>query len=419
MDPTLEPLPLAPPGPPVAASSPRAWVKENLFPNRLNAVVTVVFGGSLGLLLFRALRFVLASAEWEIVRRNLTLFMLGRFPRDELWRPWAGIAMLVIGIGVSSGMLFVVRRHAASEAGLPVPRPPTMGELIRRSWPLVTGVAVILSFAQTLNPVLYVLAACGLGIGARALGLRAPVWLAQRRTAILVIAFLVAVQLVVRFDGVGWDDWGGLMLTLFLAFGGIVLSFPIGLLLALGRRSRMPVVRALSVGYIELIRGVPLVTLLFMGAFALGFFFPAGFRTPSDVTRALIVITAFTAAYMAEIVRGGLQSVPTGQVEAAQALGLSQQKTQRLIVLPQALRAVIPAIVGQFISLFKDTSLVVIVGLTDLLRVSAIANSQPEFVGRGLAAETLAFTSFVYWSVAFWMSRASQRLERRLGVGER
>jgi general L-amino acid transport system permease protein len=210
-----------------------------------------------------------------------------------------------------------------------------------------------------------------------------------------------------------------MLLTVFLAVGGIVLSFPLGVLLALGRRSSLPGVRAVCVAYIELVRGVPLITVLFMGAFMLGFFLPAGTATPSLETRALIALVIFTSAYVAEIVRGGLQSVPRGQLEAAQALGLSTFATTRLIVLPQALRAVIPALVGQFISLFKDTSLVAIIGLTDLLGVARLITSQPDFIAQGLIFETLLFAAFVYWVGSYSMSRESQRLERRLGVGER
>ena len=151
----------------------------------------------------------------------------------------------------------------------------------------------------------------------------------------------------------------------------------------------------------------------------IGFFLPVGFDTPSLETRALIALVIFTSAYVAEIVRGGLQSVPKAQVEAAQALGLSPLKTTRLIVLPQALRAVIPAMVGQFISLFKDTSLVFIIGLTELLAVAENITKQPDFIAQGLIVETLVFASFVYWVGSYSMSRESQRLERRLGVGER
>jgi general L-amino acid transport system permease protein len=173
------------------------------------------------------------------------------------------------------------------------------------------------------------------------------------------------------------------------------------------------------VGYIELIRGVPLITLLFMGTFMIGFFLPEGVERPDPVIRALIAFVMFTSAYVAEIVRGGLQSVPAVQVEAAQALGLSPYRTTRQIVLPQALRSVIPGLVGQFISLFKDTSLVFIVGLADLLTIAENVTKQPDFLAQGLIVETLIFASFIYWTGSYWMSRESQRLERRLGLGER
>jgi general L-amino acid transport system permease protein len=242
----------------------------------------------------------------------------------------------------------------------------------------------------------------------------------SRWTTILLLAGLVAgYETIVGFEGVGLERWGGLMLTLFLAAAGIVLSFPLGLLLALGRRSTLPVVRGVCVAYIELIRGVPLVTLIFMGAFVVGFFLPPGSTTPSLAVRALVAIVMFTAAYLAEIIRGGLQSVPRGQIEAAMAVGLSPLTITRRIVLPQALRAVIPAIVGQFISLFKDTSLVAIVGLIELLGVARSVTQQPEFLAQGLEAETLVFASFLYWVGAYWMSKESRRLERHLGVGER
>ena len=215
-----------------------------------------------------------------------------------------------------------------------------------------------------------------------------------------------------------------------LAVVGIVASFPLGVLLAVGRASTFPVIRLFCIAYIELVRGVPLITILFMAFFILplmvepersvslpGVDIPvAGFRM-DVVPRAMVGITMFSAAYLAETVRGGLQAVPRSQVDAAQALGLGGLRILGLIVLPQALRAVIPAIVGQFISLFKDTSLVFILGLTDLLAVSRIVTAQPDFIG--LQAEALLFVSLVYWVVAFSMSRASLRLEQTLGVGER
>jgi general L-amino acid transport system permease protein len=207
--------------------------------------------------------------------------------------------------------------------------------------------------------------------------------------------------------------------TALMGWGTLLIAFPIGLLVALGRRSTLPVVRGTCAAYVEFFRGAPLVTLLFMGFYVLGFFLPPGVTAPDRITRALIIFILFTSAYVAEIVRGGLQGIPRGQWEAAQALGLSPWKQVRLVILPQALRSVIPALVGQAISLFKDTPLVFIIGVPELLRIARAITSQERFLGQGLFAETLVFAALIYWVGSYWMSRESQRLEKRLGVGER
>jgi general L-amino acid transport system permease protein len=201
-----------------------------------------------------------------------------------------------------------------------------------------------------------------------------------------------------------------------LTIVGIVFSFPIGVLLALGRRSNLPVVRWFSIGYIELVRGVPLISILFMAQLMLPLFLPAN-MTVDRVLRAMVGITLFSAAYLAENVRGGLQAIPKGQFEAAFALGLGSAQTMIFIILPQALRLIIPILVGQFISLFKDTSLVSIVGLLDLVGIGKTVLAQPEFLG--LQREVYAFISLLYWVLSYAMSYMSQRLEVSLGVGER
>jgi len=221
----------------------------------------------------------------------------------------------------------------------------------------------------------------------------------------------------IDLEGIDWADWSGLQLNIVVAGASIVLAFPLGLLLALARRSSLPVLRYLATAYIELIRGVPLISLLLMGQFFIGFFLNT--TDPlSSITRATTAITMFSAAYIAEIVRGGLQSVGDGQTEAGQALGLSPAQITRLLVLPQALRNVIPAMVGQFISLFKDTSLLAIIGVINFLSVREIVHAQEAFRGVGIA-ETLVYVAFGFWAISFAMSRESQRLERRLGVGTR
>lgn len=210
--------------------------------------------------------------------------------------------------------------------------------------------------------------------------------------------------------------WGGLPLTLGLALLGIALAFPLSIVLALGRRSRLPAIKAICAGYIELVRGVPLVSVLFMASVMFPLFLPEGV-TVDKLLRALAGITLFTAAYLAEAVRGGLQAIPRGQEEAADALGLPYWRKMRLIVLPQALRLVIPPIVNQFISCFKDTSLVTIVGLYDLLAATKAALADPEW--RPFFVEGYVFAALVYWLFCFFMSRYSQWLERELATGTR
>jgi general L-amino acid transport system permease protein len=211
--------------------------------------------------------------------------------------------------------------------------------------------------------------------------------------------------------------WGGLIVTILLAAGGIILSFPIGVALALGRRSSLPVVKIFSTVFIEVVRGVPLVTILFMFSIILALFLPPESRL-DRLIRALMAMTFFSAAYMAENVRGGLQAIPLGQEEAGKAVGLSNWQITTFIVLPQALRLVIPAIVGQFISLFKDTTLAIIVGISELLFIGkSIINSDPAFIQRQL--EVFLFIAFLFWIISYVMSSASRQLEAQLGVGER
>ncbi len=235
--------------------------------------------------------------------------------------------------------------------------------------------------------------------------------------AVVAVAYLGTVFRGATDLGTFGSVYGGLNLTLLLAITAITLSFPIGVLMALARTSRMPVFRLLSTGYVELIRGVPLITVLFFADRVLPRFLPPELSIDRVVAVAA-GMTFFAAAYLAENVRGGLQSIPRGQVEAAQAVGMSSVLTISLITLPQALRTVIPAMVGQAIALFKDTSLVTIVGLADFLHVSrSIIPSQPEFLG--VLREPLLFAALIYWLFTFTFYRASLRLEQKLGVGDR
>jgi general L-amino acid transport system permease protein len=210
------------------------------------------------------------------------------------------------------------------------------------------------------------------------------------------------------------ERWGGLMLTLLLATFGIAFAFPLSILLALGRRSDMPAVRILCIGYIELIRGVPLISLLFMASVMLPLFLPEGVGI-DKLLRAQIAMILFAAAYLAEVVRGGLQAVPQGQYEAADAMGLPYWRKTLLIVLPQALRVAIPPLVNTFIGFFKDTSLVVIIGLFDLLTSIKVSIAEPAWAGFGV--EAYIFASIVYFAFCYAMSQYSQNLERELARG--
>jgi general L-amino acid transport system permease protein len=394
------------------------WVRENLFNSVLNSVLTVVFGLFLAWVAVRSFTFVFVTAEWEIVERNLALFMVGRFDRAQLWRPWAAMAVLAVAIGLNAGMISAAAVDLARHTGRPVVPVPVTDHL-KRFWPMLLLVVVLLSFTESVGPLAGTAVVAVLGIGAAVLGRRADARLRRLGVPVFVLGFVVAVVILTARGGVGWDGWGGLHLNLFVAFAGILLAFPLGLLLALGRRSKLPAVRIVSVTYIEFFRGVPLISLLLMAQLMIGFFLPVGIDPPSLVIRALTAIVIFESAYIAEVVRGGLQAVPVGQVEAAQAVGMSPWPITRRIVLPQALRAVIPAMVGQFISVFQNTTLLSAITLLEILSVADTVTSQDDFVGQGLQAVTLPFVAFVFWAVSYSMSRESRRLETRLGVGVR
>jgi general L-amino acid transport system permease protein len=400
-------------GSPVAALD---WVRRHLLRTWYDALITLAFSAVFIWVLTGVVRF-LTTIDYTILRVNLALFMLGGFPRSQIWRPAVGLLVLALALGGATGALASHQRDTAVATGQPYRRSRPI-EVAGRIWPVLALVVVLLALTSSPGPVAVALGAAALFGGGNLFGRRlSPVgrrWAWGFLGAAPVIVYLI----LAGFGGVGWGGWGGLHLNLFLTVAGIMLAFPLGLLLALGRRSSFPAVRTVAVAYIEFIRGVPLISLLLMGVFALGFFLPSNLR-PGDVTRVLIAITLFESAYIAEVVRGGLQAVPRGQIEASQALGMAPWKTMRLVVLPQALRATIPAMVGQFISLYKDTTLVGVVNFPDVLNVAGGVNTQPDFLAQGLERLTLPFAGLIFWVGSFTMSREARRLERRLGVGER
>lgn len=254
----------------------------------------------------------------------------------------------------------------------------------------------------------------------------APLFIPQMpRKAIYGLVFLVVYPLLdywllhggfFGLTTVSTSRWGGLMLTLVIAAVGIAGALPLGIVLALGRRSDMPAIRVICVTFIEFWRGVPLITVLFMSSVMLPLFLPEGLSF-DKLVRALIGVILFQSAYIAEVVRGGLQAIPKGQYEAAAAMGLGYWRMMGLVILPQALKLVIPGIVNTFIALFKDTSLVIIIGLFDLLNSIKQATTDPAWLG--MATEGYVFAALIFWIFCFGMSRYSQHLERKLDTGHK
>jgi general L-amino acid transport system permease protein len=400
-----------------------SWLRHNLFRGPIDTVVTLLAGGLAVWLLYKTINFVFVTGRWDIIEVNLRLLMIGRFPDVHVLR----LAVTAVALSAWAGLLAGIISARQIRAGRVSPLRNRLSaarvrDLATRFWIPVVVLLLLLSLTTTAGPWITAGLSLVAAIAGRVIGPFVGRLRLGRWGASLLFLALAAVPVGLYFyvvDAVAVEEWGGFLLNLFLALCSIILCYPLGVLLALGRRSRLPLIRLLSTMYIEIIRGAPLYVLLLFANVALGFFVPEGL-TPTTPTRAIVVFTLFTAAYMAEIVRGGLQSVPRGQYEAARALGLSPPRQTFLIVLPQALRNVIPAQIGQLISLFKDTALAgVAMSLFELLRVSQAITQQEQFRGQGLIGETLAFAALMFWTVSYTMSRESQRLERRLGVGVR
>ncbi len=346
-----------------------AWARENLFSSPFNTVLTLaalyliwlVVPDLLDWAVFRATftgldRKACLGADqgacWPFVTHNLDQFIYGHYPEEERWRVDTTFILGIAGL-----------------VPLMIPRAP---------------------------------------------------W--KRLNALYMLGFFPLAAFVLLSGGrsglnpVDTSYWGGFMLTLVVAVTGIVLSLPLGIVLALGRRSRLPLIRLLSVIYIEFWRGVPLVTVLFMASVMLPLFLPQGV-TFDKLLRCLIGVTLFSAAYMAEVVRGGLQAIPRGQQEAASALGLGYWQSMWFIVIPQALRHVIPGIVNTFIGLFKDTTLVLVVGLFDLFGMVQFQLSDARWSTPQTPTTGYAFVAFVFWVCCFGMSRYSMSVEKRLKQG--
>nr|BAL44364.1 polar amino acid ABC transporter inner membrane subunit [uncultured bacterium]BAL56562.1 L-amino acid transport system permease protein [uncultured Chloroflexota bacterium] len=380
------------------------WIYKNLLNPWYNALLTVLALWLIYALSVPLLRWAFTQARWEVIAVNLRLFIAGQYPEEERWRLWLSLHIFAFVIGFSWAIFARGRRWI----GLALLLTPWALALIpgfstaTRTHLLVLSIVTLIAFFLARNG----------GPGARRYLI--TLWISS------FLLFILLVRGLTPPDGwfpvVPTNLWGGLVLTFLLTVIGILLSLPLGLLLALGRRSRLPIIRWVSIAYIELVRGVPLVTILFMAQIMLPLFLPGNMNL-DRVLRAMVGIILFTAAYQAENVRGGLQAIPHGQYEAAYALGLNGFQTNLFIILPQALRNVIPVLVGQFIALYKDTSLVAIVGLLDLLGIARAVLAQPAYVGT--QREVYLFISAIYWLFSYVMAYLSQRLEKALGVGER
>ena len=389
---------------PSLENNPIEWLRKNFFSTWHNSLLSLIL---FSLILWGITNFISWStteAEWQVIKVNLPLLMVGRYPKDQYWRIWLMVSIISSFFGLSCG---VIARNSAKLLTLPV--------LI-----FIAVLPVIILFFPVNLPfkllliVMVILVITTAWIGKK-IGIKNSN-LGQYLSFSWLVAFLLILWLIgggLGLKSVSTNDWGGLKLTILMAVVSIFLSFPLGVLLALGRQSKLPVMRIFSIGYIEIIRGLPLISILFMGQIMIPLFLPDGMR-PDRILRAILGLTLFSSAYLAENVRSGLQSVPRGQTEAARALGLNTPLSLGLIVLPQALKVAIPSIVGQFISLFQDTTLLSIVGLVELLGISRSILAQPQFLGD--YAEVYLFDGVLFWIICYAMSFGSRQLETKLNT---
>jgi general L-amino acid transport system permease protein len=376
------------------------WARQNLLSTWSNVLLTLVSLGIIATTLTALGTWIFTQAQWEVVTVNLRLIFVGRYPVEQIWRLWLVLMLLVTVPALSWGVMQGWGRRESA-------------------WGIGGGAGLVGAITlsnQGLEPTAWLCCITGIALGSGYLGAwsQQQPWGKPLKTWLPLLWFLTFFVMLWLISGglglttVSTTFWNGLLLTLLVAVVSIVLSFPLGVFLALGRQSQLPVIRVVSTGYIELIRGLPLIGILFMAQVMLPLLLPPQI-TVDQLVRAIAGLSLFSAAYLAETVRGGLQSIPNGQWEASRALGLSTPLTLSLIVLPQALRTVVPAIVGQFISLFKDTALLSIVGLVELTGIARSITSQAEYLGR--YAEVYLVLGLIYWLFCYGMSVASRRLE--------
>ncbi|CUH82661.1 amino acid ABC transporter permease [Tropicibacter naphthalenivorans] len=442
--------------PPSSSVGPRAWLWKNIFASMADystpgkavtsvmmLFMTVFSAYALVWMVWTMLDFALFSATffdpeglkrdaclvnpagacWPFVQAKWYQFMFGFYPPEEVWR--VKVAMAILGVGIA-WLVFPLPHRGKVAAfmligfpilsyvllnGMPVEDDGDLGHIFAGAWfPLVLAAAAFAAWfiankgqfgdvGQAFAPAL-LMAAVVLGA-----------W------GMLPLVTMV-IDLALGTEVVETNKWGGLTITLVVAIFGIVISLPVGMVLALGRRSNAPIIRYSSVIFIEVVRGIPLISVLFFASAMLPYFLEPGVDF-NKLLRAMIGVVLFASAYMAEVIRGGLQAIPKGQYEGGMSLGLSYWQQMRLIIMPQALTTVIPGIVNTFIGLFKDTTLVLIISIFDLLGILSATLKDPEW-----STPTTAYTGYlviamIYWVFCFGMSRYSVYMERKLDRGHR
>ena len=392
------------------------WIRHNLFRSWSDGVLSIVFGTLAVWVIWVLVEFIFITGRWGIIQVNIKNLLIGGFPLESLWLINASV------ISIAFWMSSVLGNAAKAPENKPKLTTQVTELLIRFGLIFGLGVLIVLliGFMESISIATAIIGAIVLGRFVNRARWRIDLLARIPKIGWHILLVLPPVTFIfLTLEAAELELWGGFLINFYIAIVSILLCFQLGVLLALGRRSTLPIIRSICATYIEIVRGSPLFVLLLLSGVALEFFIPQN-SSPGSVARAITVFTLFTAAYLAEIVRGGLQSIPTGQIEAGKAIGLSPVKAIVLITLPQALRNVIPAQIGQFISLFKDTTLAgAALSIVELLKVSEAITKQPDFLGQGYIYEALAFVSLLFWVGSFVMSKESQRLEKRLGVGQR
>ena len=377
------------------------WVRENFFGSKKDVILSIVGALFLYFILSTVISFILNS-DWTLILVNRQLMLTGLMPEGEIWRVWTIFSLTVILMTTSIAFWFNIN--------------------IKGSIFYILLLLIPFLIFTTKNTLLYVLFIMILSIVFFYLGYRSKnSGLKNIVSRIIVISWIILLPICFLIlnilDGPKMTLWGGFMINLILAAIAIFAGFPLGILLALGRASSYKLIKLISTLYIEVIRGAPLVAWLLLAWFVLPKFLPNlfGLSDLNIVVRAMIVLSLFASAYIAEVIRGGLQSIPRGQEEASFALGMNSISTTIFIVLPQAIKIVIPTVVSTFIAIFKDTSLVFILAITDLLRIGRlIPEQQQAFFGKSI--ESLCVVALLFWIVSLVLSQISRNIEKKLNI---